>query len=141
MKATIIRIGALVLLAVIAAGCASPSGKPAVRVTEEKQFIQLHHVRNTSQPIALQKGDAVAMACAKCKTVLYADVTRPRTRFFTPLEHRHYCPGCQSTITITGRGFGAKEEVKHSCDACGDDSVFCCATTRRAPPTEGMEKR
>jgi rRNA maturation endonuclease Nob1 len=70
--------------------------------------------------------------------VLYANVDRPRTRFFVPLEHRHYCPGCKSTITVTGWGFGAKEEVKHTCDACGDDSVFCCATRREAPATDGM---
>ena len=41
------------------------------------------------------------------------------------LEHQHYCPGCKSTITITGRAFSPKEEIKHTCVACGDDSVFC----------------
>lgn len=141
MRIATIPLGTLALLAVLAVGCASPSGKHPVRVTEEKQYIQLHHVRDTSQPVALKQGDAVAMVCSKCKTVLYANLNRPRTRFFTPLEHRHYCPGCRSMITVTGRGFGAREEVKHSCDTCGDESVFCCATTRGAPPTEGMENR
>lgn len=130
--------GALLALVLLVAGCASPSGKTTTRVYEERKFIPLYHVANTEDTMNLKKGDAIAMACAKCKTVLFADVNRPRNRFFTPFEHRHYCPGCKSTITVTGRGFKAKETVKHTCDACGDDSVFCCATRREAPPTEGM---
>ena len=88
----------------------------------------------------LKQGDAIAMVCTKCKTVLYANVEKPRTKFLTPLEHRHYCPGCKSTITITGAGFGMKQEVKHTCGACGSDSVFCCATKSVAEETKGMEK-
>lgn len=134
---TFINLSALLLLAVGVAGCASSGA----RVTEERKFIQLHHVANTGEALNLNKGDAIAMACTKCKTVLYANVEKPRTRFFVPLEHRHYCPGCKSTITVTGAGFNSKEEVKHTCGACGSDSVFCCATKREPVPTEGMEKR
>jgi RNase P subunit RPR2 len=124
-------------VALIVAGCAS-SGP---RVTEERQFIQLHHVANTSDELQLKKGDAVAMVCAKCKTVLYANVEKPRTTFVTPLEYRHYCPGCKSTITVTGAGLKSKEQVKHTCEACGSDSVFCCATKGTVTPTSGMEKK
>ena len=81
------------------------------------------------------------MVCTKCKTVLYADIHKPYSRFVTPFEHRHYCPGCKSTITTTGAGFGTKEEVKHTCEACGSDSMFCCATKREASSTQGMEKK
>ncbi len=133
---TIVSLGALLLLGAFIAGCASSR----TQVTEERKFIKLHHVANTGAELNLKKGDAIAMACAKCKTVLYADVNRPRTRFFTPFEHRHYCPGCKSVITTTGAGFKLNEQVKHTCDICGDDSVFCCATSKSASPTEGMEK-
>ena len=132
--------GALLALVLLVAGCASPSTTTATRVYEERKFIPLYHVANTEDTVNFKKGDAIAMACAKCKTVLFADVNRPRNRFFTPFEHRHYCPGCKSTITVTGRGFKAKETVKHTCDSCGSESMFCCATTRSATPTEGMEK-
>jgi hypothetical protein len=131
-----ISLSALLLLAVSVAGCASSSP----RVTEEREFIQLHHVANTGEALNLKKGDAIAMACTKCKTVLYANVEKPRTRFFVPLEHRHYCPGCNSTITTTGAGFNSKEEVKHTCAACGSDSVFCCATKTGSDSMTGMEK-
>ena len=129
--------GFVLALAFVIAGCAS-SGP---RVTEERKFIQLHHVANTGEELNLKKGDAMAMVCTKCKTVLYANVDKPRTRFLVPLEHRHYCLGCKSTITTTGAGFKLKEEVKHTCHLCGSDSVFCCATKGGAPPTEGMEKK
>ena len=134
---TILSLSSMLVLALAVAGCVSPGP----RVTEERKFIQLRHVANTGEELSLKKGDAIAMVCAKCKTVLYANVDRPRTRFFVPLEHRHYCPGCKSTITQTGAGFHLKEEVKHTCNACGEDSVFCCATMKDTPATQGMEKK
>ena len=133
---TIAGLGALLAAALIA-GCAS-SGS---RVAEEQRFIQLHHVANTGEEVNLKKGDAVAMVCTKCKTVLYANIQKPYSRFVTPFEHRHFCPGCKSTITTTGSGFNAKEEVRHTCEACGSDSMFCCATARSTSPTSGMEKK
>lgn len=140
MKPILSRIilpGATLALVLVVGGCASSRAY----VTEEKKFIPLHHVRNTADEVTLKKGDAVAMACTKCKTVLYANVNKPRTRFFTPLEHRHYCPGCKSTITVNWTGLKSTEEVKHTCAVCGDDSVFCCATKRDRPSTEGMEPK
>lgn len=151
--------GALLAIAALA-GCASPNGKSAVRVTEEKQYIQPHHVRDTSQPVALKKGDAMAMACTQCRMV-YRPVINPATWPYPPLwgsdsarcfsgwqrerlpaqdwSQRHYCPGCKSTITTTGTWLNRKESVKHTCTACGDESLFCCATAKGAPPTGGME--
>lgn len=133
---TIAGFGAL-FAAGLLAGCAS-SGP---RATEEQRFIQLHHVANTGEDVNLKKGDAVAMVCTKCKTVLYANIQKPYSRFVTPFEHRHFCPGCKSTITTTGSGFNANEEVRHTCEACGSDSMFCCATARSTSPTSGMEKK
>jgi RNase P subunit RPR2 len=160
----ILGLGAVLLAIAALAGCASPGGKSTVRVREEKHYIRLQHVEDTGQPVNLKKGDAVAMACAKCKTVMYHPITASTTWFYQPFlgrsgpglpgysysawqqqhttsqnwSQRHYCPGCKSTITTTGTWLNAKETVKHTCDACGDDSVFCCATRREAPPTEGM---
>jgi len=134
----IIAGGVGLVAALFVVGCASSR----TRIVEEKGFVPLHHVRSTDE-LNLDKGDAIAMACIKCKTVLFANVDQPRTRFAKPawLEHRHYCPGCKSTITITGAGFGAKEQIKHTCEGCGDDSVFCCATKTASTPTTGMERK
>lgn len=134
---TILSGGSMLLFVLAITGCAST--RP--RTTEERKFIQLHHVANTGDELNLKKGDAIAMVCTKCKTVLYSNVDRPRTRFFVPLEHRHYCPGCKSVITTTGAGFKLKEDVKHTCEGCGSESVFCCATRQDAAKTEGMENK
>jgi RNase P subunit RPR2 len=159
---TILGLGSALLTIVALTGCASSGGKSTVRVKEEKQYIQLRHVQDTSQPLNLKKGDAVAMACAKCKTVLYHPLTTSSSWFYQPFlrpgspsywareqqrqayenwAQRHYCPGCKSTITTTGSWLNRRETVKHTCDACGDDSVFCCATMKDAATTEGMEKK
>ncbi len=162
---TIASLGALLALPVIVAGCASPHNHAAVRVTEERQYIQLRHLRDTSQPVASKRGAAVAMACGKCKTLWYPTANGPSGGFIGPwgghlllcgggLYHSplvnpvldrqepwHYCPGCKSTITVTGKGKSRKETVKHTCSACGEDSAYCCARTGHGSPTEGMEPK
>jgi hypothetical protein len=166
-KATLASLAVIGLLAFVAAGCASSGGKPHVRVTEEKGYIQFNHIQDTSQSMALKKGAAMAMACSKCKTVWYDTVTPASSQFFYPpplrggiagslgwqqqrwafhdsfhdWSQRHYCPGCKSTITTTGTRENTKETIKHTCHACGEESVDCCATQKDAPPTEGMEKK
>ena len=153
--------GALALTLLVT-GCASARSRSTTRVVEEKQYIQLHHVQDTAQPLDLKKGDAVAMVCSKCKTVWQHGVTSPllsfpyrywgrpgdpgywaweqQRRAFEDWSRRHYCPGCKSTVTITGTWLNRKETVKHTCEACGDDSVFCCATRKQAAVTKGMER-
>ena len=150
---------AVCLLAFVAAGCATSGGESKVRVTEEKQYIRLNHVQDTSQ-LTLRNGDSLAMVCSKCKTVWYQSPASTATPFFYPpplragvvgdlgwqrqrwafhdWERRHYCPGCKSTVTTTGAWKDSKETIKHTCDSCGEDSVFCCATQKDAPATKGM---
>lgn len=146
--------GALALMLFVT-GCAS-SRSNSTRVVEEKQYIQLHHVQDTAQPFDLKKGDAVAMVCSKCKTVWVRKLASSSSSFpyhwgypgaasqyyFPPRPastwvRQHYCPGCKSTVTITGKWFDGKETVKH----CGDDSIFCFATRKDASATEGMEPK
>ena len=128
----LLSLGAALLAVVVLAGCASSGGKETVRVTEEKGYIQLHHVQDTSQPMDLKKGDATAMVCGKCKTVQYYRLTSPSSHFLYPggrpgspgywnwqqqrlayqdWSRRHYCPGCKSTITTTGTWLNRKETV------------------------------
>jgi RNase P subunit RPR2 len=160
-KTTLAIVVGIGLLALAMTGCASSGGKPRVRVTEEKGYIQLTHVQDASQPVALKKGDAMAMVCGKCKTVWYQSPASASRPFFYPpplrqgvagdagWQHqrwafrdwskRHYCPGCKSTVTTTGTWKDRKETIKHTCESCGDNSVFCCATKADDPPTPGME--
>jgi len=103
-------------------------------------------ITTTEEANALTPDDSMAMVCAKCKTVYVTRVkqgTKGAQLLMGPapteLIGTHQCSGCGGTWAITGVGKGAKTELKHSCSKCGDDSGFCCATTKNAPPTKGME--
>jgi hypothetical protein len=157
-ETTFASLAAIGLLAFVTAGCASPASKSRVRVTEEKAYIQLGHVRDTSQTVNLKKGHAMAMACDKCTTVRDESLNSSSSKFLYPPQlragivgsrgwqqerwavydwpRRHYCPGCKSTVTTTGTWLNQKETVKHTCDAYADASVFCCATQKDATPTQ-----
>lgn len=98
------------------------------------------HVKTSAQVEDLKPGDAVAMACTKCKSVMVHNVTTEKGHIqVMTVGSKHLCPGCDSIITTVGTGKGAKQEVKHTCEKCGTDSVFCCATKPGAT-TSGMEK-
>lgn len=103
---------------------------------------QMEGIKSKAEAEALKPGDTIAMACAKCKSVMVHNVTREKghIKLMTPGE-KHLCPGCKSTITVVGAGKGAKDEVRHSCEKCGDDSVYCCATKPGSGATRGMEKK
>lgn len=98
------------------------------------------HVTTPAQVEGLKSGDAVAMVCAKCKSVMVHNVTTEKGHIqVMTVGSKHLCPGCDSTITTVGTGKGAKQAVKHVCEKCGSDSVFCCAT-KPGTVTPGMEK-
>lgn len=98
------------------------------------------HVTTADQVENLQPGDAVAMVCEKCKSVMVHNVTTEKGHIqVMTVGAKHLCPGCSSTITTVGTGHGAKNEVKHVCEKCGSNSVFCCAT-KPGSATKGMEE-
>lgn len=100
------------------------------------------HVATKQQADAVKPGDQIAMVCAKCKTVsvtLVTQDTKTKTKLI-PGE-KHLCAGCKSTITVVGSKAHNQDLIKHVCQACGDDSAFCCATTKTAEATKGMEKK
>ncbi len=97
-------------------------------------------IRTQADAEALKPGDELAMVCSKCKSVVVHRVTTEKGHIKTmTVGEKHLCPGCQSTIETTGFGKGKHDEVKHVCKACGDESVFCCATKPGAGKTKGME--
>lgn len=98
-------------------------------------------VATKAQADAVKPGDQIAMVCAKCKTVevtLVTQDTKTKTKLI-PGE-KHLCAGCKSTITVVGSKAHNTEVIKHVCQACGDDSAFCCATSAGTSATKGMEK-
>ena len=98
------------------------------------------HVTTAEQVQKLEPGDAVAMVCEKCKSVMVHNVTTEKGHIkVMTVGAKHMCPGCSSTITTVGTGKGTKNEVKHVCEKCGSDSIFCCAT-KPGSATKGMDE-
>jgi hypothetical protein len=104
-------------------------------------MLQLMGVKTVAEAEALKPGDAIAMVCSMCKSVMIhnVDTEKGHIKVMTVGE-KHLCPGCNSTITVVGAGKGKHDEVKHTCEKCGDESVFCCATKPGAGATKGTEK-
>ncbi len=92
-------------------------------------------IQSTKDVESLKPGDAVAMVCAKCKTVKVVAVSSPDSRghiqFVRP-GTVHECPGCGGKIQIRP---GTKEtEVVHECSKCGSESAFCCTSKGKVTP-------
>jgi hypothetical protein len=106
-----------------------------------ERSLQMRGLNTRAQAEALKPGDTIAMACAKCKSVVVQIVTieKGHIRHVTPGE-KHLCPGCNSYIKVVGVGKESKNELRHVCDKCGDSSAFCCATKPGEAATKGMEK-
>jgi hypothetical protein len=112
----------------------------AARAAEVKGAqLLMTHVKTPAEVENLKPGDAVAMVCEKCKSVMVHYATAEKHIQVMTVGTKHLCPGCSSTITTVGTGHGAKNEVKHVCEKCGSDSIFCCATKPGSAATKGME--
>jgi len=127
---------------------AADETKPMKPMKGGEHMMMLQGINTQEQVDALKTDDSIAMVCAKCKTVW---VTRVKqgvkgvqllTEKGQPTEiiGTHACQGCNSTLTVVGVQKGSHTEFKHSCNACGDDSAFCCATKLGSGSTKGMEK-
>jgi hypothetical protein len=102
----------------------------------------LTEIKSRAEAESLKPGDSIAMVCTKCKSVMVHNVTTQKGHIqVMTVGEKHLCPGCNTYITVVGVGHGAKNEVKHVCEKCGDDSVFCCASKPGTGTTKGMEKQ
>ena len=105
--------------------------------------LNLLGIKTKAEADALKPGDAMAMVCTKCQSVIVTYIQKDMKGHVTRMVpgEKHLCPGCSSTIEAVGVGKAGKLEVKHVCKACGEDSVFCCATKPGSGATKGMEKK
>jgi hypothetical protein len=105
-----------------------------------EHLLMLHQINTPTQAEELKPGDSIAMVCTKCKSVMTQNVTTEKGHIkLMTVGEKHLCSGCGSTVTVVGTGKNAKDVVKHVCDKCGSDSMFCCATTPGGDATKGME--
>ncbi len=96
-------------------------------------------VETTEQLKAVKDDDTIAMACKKCKAVTIVQkkevATKPGKGTKDEAMTFDSCPGCKGKMTTQVK----ETKLTHSCSECGDDSAFCCATTKSEGETEGMK--
>ena len=107
-----------------------------------KPWLALKKVESAKDFNELPATAQIAMACAKCKSVVIAvkrDVaTKPGHGTVEQLMTVDQCPGCGGKMTVRG---DKQTAMVHTCSKCGDDSAFCCATKPGSGSTKGMEKK
>jgi hypothetical protein len=141
----IARLAALTATLALTAGFAANAWAAETKTARggASELLNLKPITTRAEAEALKPGDAIAMACTKCKSIMVHNVTKERgqgTAKVMTVGEKHLCPGCNTYIETVGRGKGAKNEIRHVCEKCGDESVFCCATKPGSRGTSGMEK-
>lgn len=104
-----------------------------------KPSARMQQVKSAKDYEALPSGATIAMACAKCKSIVVIGKKEAATKSGHGTVDEalvvHQCPGCGGKMTTKS---GGKETVmQHVCTQCGDDSAYCCST-KPGEKTEGM---
>jgi len=134
-------LGSIGIPLALALAASLPATTRAAEQMKGGQVLMMKQIKTPAEADALKPGDPITMVCTKCKSVMLHNVSTEKGHIqVMTVGAKHLCPGCESTITVVGTGKGARDEVKHTCEKCGDDSVFCCATKPGAGSTKGMEK-
>jgi predicted RNA-binding Zn-ribbon protein involved in translation (DUF1610 family) len=131
-------MGLAVALAIAAAIGASAQDASA----SSKPWLPFKRVETAKQFRELPAKTQIAMACARCKSVVVTVkrnlTTKPGHGTVEELLTVDQCPGCGGKMIVRA---DKQTEMVHTCSKCGDDSAFCCATAKDAKPTRGMEKK
>lgn len=115
-----------------AAGGANHGAHSSDNPGEPHHVTLLNHITTQAQAEALQPGDFMSMACAMCKSVMVQEVTQDMAHVkMMTVGEKIMCHSCGGTVEVvaTGKGEGKDAEVKHVCSKCGDDAMFCAAST------------
>ena len=122
--------------------CAAAALALAAGVNAEDQGIPMskfHEIKTQKELDAVPASATIAMACAKCKSVVTMTkkeaATKPGHGTVDEAVMVHQCPGCGGKMTT--KSVGKETVMKHVCSKCGDDSAYCCAT-KAGEKTEGM---
>ncbi len=106
-------------------------------------MLQMQHIMTQAQAEALKPGDSMSMTCSKCKEVTVQKVTADNAHVkMMTVGEKIMCHACGGTaeVVATGKGTGKNAEVKHVCSKCGDNAMFCSATTPGSGSMPGMGK-
>ena len=121
-------LGGLLTIAMLAAALFTNINALAADVTTKGGATKLMTLKTVSDIEALQPGDVVVMACAKCDTVTETRIQHSPKGTVGGTETKvavHTCPGCSSKWEVDGHGKAKTEKVTHVCSHCGAKGAVC----------------
>jgi predicted RNA-binding Zn-ribbon protein involved in translation (DUF1610 family) len=121
-------LGELLAIATVAAALFTNINAVAADVTAKGGATKLMPLKTVSDIEALQPGDVVIMACAKCDTVTETRIEHPPKGAAGATETKvavHMCPGCGSKWEVDGHGKAKTEKMTHVCSHCGAKGAVC----------------
>lgn len=119
------------------------AGRAAEHQMAASDMQHMQHITTQTQAEALNPGDSMSMTCTKCKDVMMQKVGTDQADVkMMTVGEKTKCGGCDGTVEVvaTGKGTGKDAEVKHVCSKCGDDAMFCSATTPGSGAMKDMGK-
>ena len=127
----------------IALAIAGLAWLPSQALAQEKGAHKLMKVQTVEDLQKVEAGDTIVMTCPKCKDT-YTQVVEKTFKAVKPEELKtvtiHLCSGCETKVVTKGVGKQAKDELVHTCKACGSEDVSCCVMKKGGKATPGMEK-
>ena len=115
----------------------------ALAQDQAKGAQKLMRVQTVEDLKTVKAGDTIVMTCPKCKDT-YTQVVEKTFKAVKPEELKtvaiHLCSGCDTKVVTKGVGKLAKDELVHTCKACGSEDVSCCVMKKGDKATSGMEK-
>jgi hypothetical protein len=128
----------------IALAIAGLAWLPSQVLAQEKGAQKLMKVQTVEDLQKVEAGDTIVMSCAKCKDT-YTQVVEKTFKAVKPEELKavavHLCSSCNTRIVTKGVGKQAKDELVHTCTACGSEDVSCCVIKKGSGSTRGMAKK
>ncbi len=119
-------------------------GLPGIASAQEKGAQRLMKLQTVEDLQKVEAGDTIVTSCPKCKDT-YTQVVAKSFKGAKSDELKnvtiHLCSSCETKIVTKGTGKQAKDELVHTCKACGSEEVSCCAMKKDGSPTPGMEKK
>ena len=114
-----------------AAPAAGHGDEKEMPMKDGQSSMTMNQIKTQAEAEALKPGDAMSMACDKCKSVMVQKVGADQAHVkMMTVGEKTTCAKCEGSVSVvgTGKGEGKNEEVKHVCTKCGDDAMFCAAT-------------
>jgi hypothetical protein len=128
----------------IALAIAGLAWLPSQALAQEKGAQKLMKVQTVEDLQKVEAGDTIVMTCSKCKDT-YTQVVEKTFKAVKPEELKtvgvHLCSSCDTKMVTKGVGKQAKDELVHTCKACGSEDVSCCVIKKGSGSTRGMEKK